>query len=178
MLRLLSVVFSVLVLFVTVTQFGFQDFFTTFAGGVARGSAEAVGGPPAGDAQGSQNLSRSRSAVSAGVTETIDASVCGILGSLRGADDGSDIVFEEPTDRAATSDGILVLPRLLVCSAALAVLLTVDGMALVAAVGLADVGGFDNAFGTGGAGGTRGVAGVTDSAGLGNAGGTTELGFT
>ena len=116
--------------------------------------------------------------MSAGVTETIDASVCGILGSLRGANDGSDVVFEEPTDRAATSDGMLVLSRLLVCSAALTELLTVDGAALVSAVGLADVDEFDNAFGTDGAGGTRGVAGVTGSAGLGNAGGATELGFT
>ena len=84
------------------------------------------------------------------------------------ADDGSDVMFEEPTDRAATSDGMLVLSRLLVCTVALAELLTVDGRALVAAVVLTDVGELDNAFGTGGAGGTRGAAGVAGSAGLGN----------
>jgi len=72
------------VLDVTVTQFGFQDFFTTFALGATGGSAVATGRHPGGDALGTQDLlSRGRSVVSTGLTETVDTAVCGILGNLR-----------------------------------------------------------------------------------------------
>jgi len=126
--------------------------------------------------RGSQDLqSRGRSVVQTGLTDTVDTAVCGILGSLHRGDDGSDTVVEELTGLVSTSGEMLILARLLVCPALLAVLLTVDGVALEVAVALADVGEFGNAVGTGGIGGTVGAAVVVGATGLGGTGGTTEF---